>query len=155
MAKYINADLLRKEIEVQRDLFIGHAAILKKTVATDGFDIVIKVINSLQQEQQEVDFEKEVRTYCGSSFRFNYDELCQFYLNILPNSFVLNYLPDDKITYDTLKTAIHLIEHPLRINLKKKQIVIDNYFTKDCNIDTTIRQAYEKGFDRGLQKASI
>ena len=36
---------------------------------------------------------------------------------------------------------------------QKKQIVIDNYFKVDCNIDTTIRSAYEKGFNRGLSKA--
>lgn len=66
MSKYIDADLLRKEIEVQRDLFIGHAAILKKTVATDGFDIVIKVIDSLQQEQPEVDIEKEYTEFVVS-----------------------------------------------------------------------------------------
>ena len=59
--KYIDADLLRKKIEAQRDLFIGHAAILKKTVATDGFDAVLGVINSLQQEQpEEVDLDEEM-----------------------------------------------------------------------------------------------
>ena len=38
--------------------------------------------DALQQEQPEVDLEKEVRIYCGSSFRFNYDELNDsFYSN--------------------------------------------------------------------------
>ena len=38
--------------------------------------------DELQQEQPEVDLEKEVRIYCGSSFRFNYDELNDsFYSN--------------------------------------------------------------------------
>lgn len=41
----------------------------------------------------------------------------------------------------------------MRISEKKKKIVIDNYFRQDCDIDTTIRQAYERGFHRGLEKA--
>ena len=41
----------------------------------------------------------------------------------------------------------------MRISEEKKKIVIDNYFRQDCDIDTTIRQAYEKGFTRGLEKA--
>ena len=36
---------------------------------------------------------------------------------------------------------------------KKKEIVINNYFKVDCDIDTSIRDAYVKGFERGLQKA--
>ena len=40
----------------------------------------------------------------------------------------------------------------MRISEKKKKIVIDNYFRQDCDIDTTIRQAYERGFTRGLEK---
>ena len=36
--------------------------------------------------------------------------------------------------------------------IDKKKIVIDNYFKTDCNIDTTIREAYRKGFERALQK---
>ena len=36
--------------------------------------------------------------------------------------------------------------------IDKKKIVIDNYFKVDCNIDTTIREAYRKGFERALQK---
>lgn len=35
----------------------------------------------------------------------------------------------------------------------KKKIVIRNYFETDCNLDTSIRQAYERGFNRGLEKA--
>lgn len=37
---------------------------------------------------------------------------------------------------------------------KKMQIVIDNYFKSECNVDTSIRDAFEKGFRIGVQKAS-
>ena len=39
------------------------------------------------------------------------------------------------------------------ISETKKRIVIDNYFKTECDIDTTIRAAFEKGFELGLQKA--
>ena len=39
------------------------------------------------------------------------------------------------------------------ISEAKKKIVINNYFKEECNVDTTIRQAYEKGFNRGIGKA--
>lgn len=35
---------------------------------------------------------------------------------------------------------------------KKMQIVIDNYFKSECNVDTSIRDAFEKGFRIGVQK---
>lgn len=38
------------------------------------------------------------------------------------------------------------------ISEEKKRIVIGNCFNVDCNIDTTICEAYELGFDRGMQK---
>lgn len=40
------------------------------------------------------------------------------------------------------------------ISEEKKRIVIGNYFTVDCDVDTTIREAYELGFDRGIHKAA-
>lgn len=43
----------------------------------------------------------------------------------------------------------------MRISEKKKKIVIDNYFRQDCDINTSIRQAYERGFSRGLEKAIV
>lgn len=36
---------------------------------------------------------------------------------------------------------------------EKKKIVIDNYFKSECNINMTIKEAYTKGFERGLSKA--
>ena len=41
----------------------------------------------------------------------------------------------------------------MAISEAKVKIVIDNYFPKECNINTTIREAFEKGFCLGLQKA--
>ena len=40
------------------------------------------------------------------------------------------------------------------ISEEKKKIVVRNYFSIDCDVDTTIREAYELGFDRGIQKAA-
>lgn len=34
----------------------------------------------------------------------------------------------------------------------KKKIVINNYFQKLCGVDTSIRDAFTKGFDLGLEK---
>lgn len=38
------------------------------------------------------------------------------------------------------------------ISETKMKIVIDNYFKSECNVDTSIRQAFEKGFRIGVQK---
>ena len=35
----------------------------------------------------------------------------------------------------------------------KKQIVIDNYFKDACDINTSIKEAFTKGFEVGLTKA--
>ena len=34
-------------------------------------------------------------------------------------------------------------------NIDKMSIVIKNYFSAECDMDTTIKQAYERGFRRG------
>ena len=36
----------------------------------------------------------------------------------------------------------------------KMQIVIDNYFKSECDVNTSIRKAFEKGFRIGVQKGS-
>lgn len=38
------------------------------------------------------------------------------------------------------------------ISEKKMQIVMNNYFNSECNINTSIREAFEKGFRIGVQK---
>lgn len=35
----------------------------------------------------------------------------------------------------------------------KKQIVIDNYFKNTCDVNTSIKEAFTKGFEVGLTKA--
>ena len=39
------------------------------------------------------------------------------------------------------------------ISETKKQIVIDNYFKNTCDVNTSIKEAFTKGFDVGLTKA--
>ena len=41
------------------------------------------------------------------------------------------------------------------INEHKIQIVIDNYFKKECDVNTSIKSAFEKGFRLGLKKCKI
>lgn len=36
--------------------------------------------------------------------------------------------------------------------LAKMKIVIDNYFKSECDVNTSIREAFEKGFRIGVQK---
>ena len=40
----------------------------------------------------------------------------------------------------------------MTISEKKMQIVIDNYFKSECDVNTSIRQAFEKGFRIGVKK---
>jgi len=39
------------------------------------------------------------------------------------------------------------------ISEAKKKIVIDNYFKKECDVNTSIKEAFIKGFELGLKKA--
>ena len=39
------------------------------------------------------------------------------------------------------------------INEAKKKIVIDNYFKNTCDVNTSIKEAFTKGFEVGLTKA--
>ena len=40
------------------------------------------------------------------------------------------------------------------ISEKKMQIVINNYFKQECDVNTSIREAFEKGFRIGIKKTS-
>jgi len=40
------------------------------------------------------------------------------------------------------------------ISEKKMQIVINNYFKQECDVNTSIREAFEKGFRIGVKKVS-
>ena len=41
----------------------------------------------------------------------------------------------------------------MEISEKKTQIVINNYFKQECDVNTSIRDAFEKGFRIGVKKA--
>lgn len=40
----------------------------------------------------------------------------------------------------------------MAISEVKMKIVIDNYFKSECDVNTSIREAFEKGFRIGVQK---
>lgn len=40
------------------------------------------------------------------------------------------------------------------ISESKKKIVIDNYFKKECDVNTSIKEAFIKGFELGLKKSA-
>ena len=40
----------------------------------------------------------------------------------------------------------------MKISEEKIKIVINNYFKTECSVDTTIREAFEKGFRLGIKK---
>lgn len=42
----------------------------------------------------------------------------------------------------------------MAISEAKKKIVIDNYFKTECTVDTSIREAFTKGFEIGLKKGA-
>lgn len=44
-------------------------------------------------------------------------------------------------------------EDKMAISEQKMQIVIDNYFKTECDVNTSIRDAFEKGFRIGVKKA--
>ena len=43
----------------------------------------------------------------------------------------------------------------MAISESKKKIVVDNYFKRECDINTSIKEAFTKGFELGLKKAPI
>lgn len=70
MVKYIDADLLRKEIEFAKSVYDNPKRVVHGVA--DAFmqdgraamcEDILKKIDSLQQEQPEVDLEKEIETY--------------------------------------------------------------------------------------------
>jgi hypothetical protein len=52
--KYINVDLLRAVIKEHTLFYAGQANLLDGTNALDGYDEVLAIIDSLQQEQESV-----------------------------------------------------------------------------------------------------
>ena len=43
----------------------------------------------------------------------------------------------------------------MAISEKKMKVVINNYFKKECDVNTSIRQAFEKGFRVGVKKSTL
>ena len=43
----------------------------------------------------------------------------------------------------------------MAISESKKKIVVDNYFKSECDINTSIKEAFTKGFELGLKKAPM
>ena len=41
----------------------------------------------------------------------------------------------------------------MAISESKKKIVIDNYFKRECDVNTSIKEAFTKGFELGLKLA--
>ena len=53
---------------------------------------------------------------------------------------------------DGVQVMDDLISRQVAISEEKMRIVIDNYFKSECNVNTSIRQAFEKGFKIGVKK---
>lgn len=60
MEKYIDADLLRKEIERRIKIYSSYE---EKLSRVDELGKLLSFLDSLQQEQQEVDLDKEIEEY--------------------------------------------------------------------------------------------
>ena len=66
MSKYINADLLRKEIEKNKNIIDGLFTEGDDSVydgEDDAYNRVLRIIDSLQQEQQEVDLDSKLSEF--------------------------------------------------------------------------------------------
>ena len=112
MEYIIDAELLRKEIEKNKNMIDGLFTEGDDSVydgEDDAYNRVLRIIDSLRQEQQEVDLEEEVRIYCSSSFRFNYDEL--------NDSFYSNAFEFD----DAVELARHFYELGLKARKEEKK----------------------------------
>ena len=59
--KYIDADKLINEINARSAFYLGTAYSVKDTNVVDGLNEALEIIESLQQEQPELDLEKESR----------------------------------------------------------------------------------------------
>lgn len=66
--KYIDADLLRKEIERRKEKWLAESRLIKKgkdkamyaAGKSSGYTEFLSLVNSLQQEQPEVDLKEEI-----------------------------------------------------------------------------------------------
>ncbi len=88
MSKYIDADLLREKIAEQmeslpREVGRGAGTITSKGYGMmEAFQIMRSIIDSLQQEQPEVDLEKEYKTWWNSiSSKINVEHIMEWYMH--------------------------------------------------------------------------
>lgn len=72
--KYIDADLLRAVMKEHTLFYAGQANLLDDTNALDGYDEVLAIIDSLQQEEPEVDLEKFTEKMDAWKARYNYPD---------------------------------------------------------------------------------
>ena len=72
--KYIDADLLREVIKEHILFYAGQANLLDGTNTLDGYDEVLSIIDSLQQEQPEMDLEKFTEKMDAWKARYNYPD---------------------------------------------------------------------------------
>ena len=90
--KYIDADLLRKELEKRlknvRDYLRGDGMkyrgpkYYKAQGKESAYDALLSIIYSLQQEQPAVDLEKVVEFYCiNQKVRMTIQELINYYID--------------------------------------------------------------------------
>ena len=68
--KYIDAEKLKAEIERRR--------LSNRYIDTEGYEAeLFEIIDSLQQEQPDVDLEKELEKYCRIYYNCNYPDQIQ------------------------------------------------------------------------------
>lgn len=72
MSKYVDTDLLRERIE--KNQYVIEPLFSKGDDSYyegeyDGYNRILSIIDSLQQEQQEVDLEKELNRYLRGEFQ--------------------------------------------------------------------------------------
>lgn len=87
--KYIDADLLRKDIEFAKSVYDNPKRVVHGVADTfkqDGrvamCDDILKKIDSLQQEQQEVDLGETVEFECiGKKVKMTVRELINYYID--------------------------------------------------------------------------
>ena len=139
MNKYIDAEKLKAHIEAIMEILWDRLPDADKEHPTDielrdlgmymALEGLVDDLDSLQQEQQEVDLEKEVRTYCGSSFKFNYDEF--------NDSFYSHAFEFD----DVVELARHFYE--LGLNARKKEVDLDVDETEKDTLNKLIAKCRE------------
>ena len=75
--KYIDADLLRKEIEKNKNMIDGLFTEGDDSTydgEDDAYNRVLRIIDSLQQEQSKVDLNEEIERFIDAHYHTRFDE---------------------------------------------------------------------------------